>query len=122
MTQALRIRCIEPVQAHKAITTIVWPHVKNCLMSGHRMVIEVKQEKRSLSENALLHSLLGEIAAQLQWAGKKLDAEAWKRLLTAAWCRARNEHIEMLPALDGHGVDIVFRRPGQHVLDEFGAL
>jgi len=39
--------------------------------------------------------------------------QTWKRLLTAAWCRARNEHIEMLPALDGHGVDIVFRRTSQ---------
>ena len=122
MTQTLRIRCIEPVQAHKAITTIVWPHVKNCLMSGHRMVIEVKQEKRSLSENALLHSLLGEIAAQLQWAGKKLDAEAWKRLLTAAWCRARNEHIEMLPAIDGHGIDIIYRHTSQLTVSECAEL
>jgi hypothetical protein len=27
----------------------------------------------------------------------------------AAWLRARGEHVEILPALDGHGVDVVFR-------------
>ena len=27
----------------------------------------------------------------------------------AAWLRARGESVELLPALDGHGVDVVFR-------------
>ena len=26
----------------------------------------------------------------------------------SAWMRTRNEHVEMLPALDGHGIDIVY--------------
>jgi len=113
MTQTLRIRCYSPVQAHKALLTQIWPHLKNCLMAGHRMVIEVKPEKRSLAENAMLHALLTQISKQVEWAGKKRDTETWKRLLTAAWCRARNEHIEILPAVDGHGVDIVFRRTSE---------
>lgn len=41
------------------------------------------------------------------------DVDTWKRLLTAAWLRARGEHVEMLPAIDGNGVDIVFRRTSQ---------
>lgn len=32
------------------------------------------------------------------------------RLLTAAWCRATGEPVTILPALDGHGVDLVPRR------------
>jgi hypothetical protein len=34
-------------------------------------------------------------------------------LLVAAWSRVAHEPIVMLPALDGHGVDIVFRRTSQ---------
>ena len=72
--------------------------------------VTVAPATRSGEQNALLHALLSEIAASVEWAGKRRDIETWKRLLTAAWLRARGEAIEMLPALDGHGVDIVFRR------------
>jgi hypothetical protein len=113
VTDRLTVPCWNPVQAHKALTAQVWPLLKAHLMAGHRMVVEVKQEKRSLAENAMLHALLTQISNQVEWAGKKRDVETWKRLLTAAWTRARGEHIEMLPALDGHGVDIVFRRTSQ---------
>jgi hypothetical protein len=65
---------------------------------------------RSLPQNARLHARLTEIAERHQWAGQKRDAEVWKRLLTAAWLRARGESVEILPAIDGHGVDVVFRR------------
>jgi hypothetical protein len=113
MAERLTVPCWEPTQAHKALTNLVWPQLKAMLIAGHRMIVEVKPEKRSLAENAMLHALLTQISKQVEWAGKKRDVETWKRLLTAAWTRARGEHIEMLPALDGHGVDIVFRRTSQ---------
>lgn len=49
--------------------------------------------------------MLADIADQLEWAGAKRDLEVWKRLLVAAWLRARGESVEVLPALDGHGID-----------------
>ena len=113
MSETITIRCWKPEQAHHAITRQVWPALKAALMAGQRMVVKVEQEKRSLAENAMLHALLTQISRQVEWAGAKRDPEVWKRLLVASWCRARGEHIEMLPALDGHGVDIVFRRTSQ---------
>jgi len=83
------------------------------LAGGRPLTVEVKEEKRSDAENRLLHALLGHISKTQEWAGKKRDIETWKRLLTAAWCRAIGEQVELLPALDGHGVDIVFRRTSQ---------
>lgn len=71
-------------------------------------VVSVGQPVRNGAQNALLHSLLGEIAETVEWAGKKRTVEVWKRLLCAAWLRARGESIEVLPALDGHGVDLVY--------------
>lgn len=71
------------------------------------MEIECRPQKRSNAENRLLHALIGEIAAKVEWAGKKHDVETWKRLLVAAWSREQGLSVEILPALDGHGVDIV---------------
>lgn len=73
-------------------------------------VVTVQEPKRDLQINAALHAKLTEIAQSREWAGKKWDVETWKRLLTAAWGRATGEPLLMLPALDGAGVDVVFRR------------
>lgn len=96
------------VQAHQAIEA-AWRYAKPMLLAEHRLVLEVRPETRSDKQNRLLHAMLGDIAAQLEWAGARRDPEVWKRLLTAAWLRARGESVEILPALDGHGVDVVFR-------------
>lgn len=110
----IQIRCINAQQAHSVLTGVVWPAIKGQLLAGGRpLTVEVREEKRSDAENRLLHALLGHISKTQEWAGKKRDIETWKRLLTAAWCRAIGEQVELLPALDGHGVDIVFRRTSQ---------
>lgn len=93
--------------------TLLWPKLKAHLLAGHRLVLSVKPETRSDAANRLLHATLADIARQVEWAGKKRDVDVWKRLLTAAWLRTRNEHVELLPAADGNGVDIVFRHTSQ---------
>lgn len=80
--------------------------------------VKVEPVTRSLEQNAKLHALLSDIAKQIDWAGSKRDVETWKRLLVAAWLRARGEPLEMLPAIDGHGVDIVFRRTSELTIPE----
>lgn len=112
VSERITISLLEPVQAHKALMH-AWTHAKAWLMSGHRLVLEVRPEKRSDAQNRLLHACLSDISKQIEWAGAKRDVDTWKRLLTAAWLRARGEHVEMLPAIDGNGVDIVFRRTSQ---------
>lgn len=73
-------------------------------------VVRIEEPRRNLEQNAKLHALLSEIARRREWIGKKWDAEAWKRLFVAAWSRAANEHGTIVPALDGHGIDIIYRR------------
>ena len=73
-------------------------------------LVTIQEPRRDLQINAALHAKLTEIAQSMEWAGKKWDVETWKRLLTAAWGRATGEPLLMLPALDGAGVDVVFRR------------
>jgi hypothetical protein len=95
-------------------------------LQGH--VVTIKPPTRSLEANAALHAEISEIAATVPWAGKLRSVETWKRLLVAAWLRARGESLEVLPALDGHGVDIVYAPTSQmtgaqvrELLDYIGA-
>ena len=118
----LVLRLYNAQQGHQAIKH-AWEFAKGWIMgSGGAMVLEIKPETRSDKQNRLLHAMLGDIAAQVEWAGAKRDAEVWKRLLVAAWCRARREQVELLPALDGHGVDIVYRRTSQLTRGECAEL
>ena len=109
MTDRLTISLREPIQAHTAVGE-AWLFAKAMLIAGHRMIVEIRPDTRSDAQNRLLHSRIGDIAKQIEWCGCKRDTDTWKRLLTAAWLRARGESIEILPALDGHGVDVVFRQ------------
>lgn len=122
MAERLTLRLHNAQQGHGAIQQ-AWAHAKGWLLAGgQRLVLEIKPETRSDKQNRLLHAMLGDIASQVEWAGAKRDAEVWKRLLVAAWCRARREQVELLPALDGHGVDIVFRRTSQLTRGECAEL
>ena len=84
--------------------------------------VEIKPKNRSLEQNALLHTLIQIISRKIEWAGSYREVDTWKRLLTAAWLRARGEPVTMLPAIDGHGVDIVFRKTSDLTIVEMTEL
>lgn len=116
-----RIILYSSQQGHAALLGL-WPQIKSMLMAGHRLSVEVKEMTRSVEQNAKLHATLSDIARQVEWAGKHRDVDTWKRLLTAAWLRARGESVEILPAVDGHGVDVVFRRTSSLTVKECAEL
>jgi hypothetical protein len=92
------------------MTKTIWPQLKSALMAGHKMVLEIKPATRSLQQNALLHAALTDISQQVEWMGKKLSVEIWKRLCMAAWLREKKEQPMLIPALDGNGFDVVFEK------------
>lgn len=72
----------------------------------------------------LVARLLGrDSAAKRLGRRQEHDVETWKRLLTAAWLRARGESdADMLPALDGRGVDVIYRKTSKLNRAEFSEL
>lgn len=122
MSEALEITLHNRVQAWADIKLRLYPALARVLQGGATWVLTIKPATRSSAANAKFHAMLGEIAAQKEWAGAKRDSETWKRLLTAAWTRARGEHTEFLPALDGVGIDIVFRRTSSLSRSEMSEL
>jgi len=95
------------LQAHQEIQR-AWAWAKAMLADGRRLVLELRLETRSDAQNRLLHSRLQDVAKHCEWAGARRDVDTWRRLFTSAWLRTHGQQVELLPALDGHGVDIVY--------------
>ena len=107
MSERITLDLFNPQQAHTALSD-AWRHAKAWLMAGHRLVLEIRPQTRSDAQNRLLHARLGDVSRQCQWAGAARDVDTWRRLFTSAWLRTQGQQVELLPALDGHGVDIVY--------------
>lgn len=70
--------------------------------------VAVTGADRTIEQNKLLHARVADIAAQVEHAGMKWDVTVWKRLCTAAWLRERGAAIQMIPAIDGKGIDVLY--------------
>lgn len=92
----MKVMCWEPVQAHKVLTQQIWPLIKASIIAGHRMMIEVKQETRSLEQNSRLWAMLTDVSKQVNWYGRKLTPEEWKHVMTAALTKQ-----DVVPGIDG---------------------
>ena len=72
-------------------------------------VVKVTEPTRNLEQNALLHAELQELVGR-KWCGMKLDVEQWKRLMTSAWLRATGGGAVYVQAVDGQGMDVLYKR------------
>lgn len=74
-------------------------------------IVKIEEPKRNREQNDLLHAEIQDIVDEgRKWANQTWTVEQWKRLLTAAWCRATGQGVQMVPALDGQGFDVLYQR------------
>ena len=66
--------------------------------------------------------MLQDVADQVEWAGQKLSVDQFKRLMTSAWLRARGEQVQVLPALDGNGVDVIYEKTSRMTVRQVSEL
>lgn len=92
----IQVACYNPQQAHAAMTRQIWPQLKAMLTAGHRMVLTLKPETRSLAQNARLWAMLTDISHQVDWYGRKLSPEEWKHVFSASLKKQ-----DVVPGLDG---------------------
>lgn len=91
-------------QAHELITSLM-PRIKARLKAGHVLTLSITEENRSLDQNAMFHSIIGQIAKQAEHMGAKWDTESWKRFLVDAWASETNRSLgKVAPSLDGQRV------------------
>ena len=67
-------------------------------------VIKVLEPSRTLEQNAKFHAMIGDIAKQCTFLGKKWSLEDWKRLLVDAFENASGEPSKVVPSLDGRRI------------------
>jgi hypothetical protein len=65
--------------------------------------VELKESKRSVPQNDLMHAALTDIARQLPWSGVKLGKDDWKLVLLDYFWRLRGESLRLVPNIGGTG-------------------
>ena len=95
MSERLSLRWYSAQQAHQSMLGL-WAWAKPLLMAGHRLVLVVKPETRSLAQNSRLWAMLTDISRQVDWYGNKLTPEEWKDVFSAALKKQK-----VIPGLDG---------------------
>ena len=69
-----------------------------CALAPLGYVVEIKPATRTLEQNAKLWSMLHEVAQQVEWHGRRLDAESWKHVFSSSLKR-----MDVVPNLEGTG-------------------
>lgn len=70
------------------------------------VVVEIKPLTRTLAQNAKLHAMLGDIAKQCEFQGKKRDIETWKMIMVSAHKIATGGQAEMAIGLEGEVINL----------------
>lgn len=63
-------------------------------------IVSFSRQKRTTDQNAKLHAMITDVAAQVEWAGAKRDTEAWKDIFTAA-LRSAKHGLDVVPGING---------------------
>lgn len=75
------VELFNPVQAHQALKEVVWPHAKNLLMAGHRLVVEIRlaEDAKTDKQRRYYHGfILKTIADQAMVNGQRFPLQVWK--------------------------------------------
>lgn len=72
-----------------------------CMEAPADWRVEFKPRTRSSDQNALLHSIFGEVARQSEWHGRKLTPTQWKTLFISGHAVATGLGADVLPGLEG---------------------
>lgn len=69
-------------------------------------VIKTGPKTRSLEQNAKLHAMFGELAAQAKYMGRTLTAHQWKTLMISGHSIAIGIGVDMMPGIEGEFINV----------------
>lgn len=79
--------------------------------------VEFRGPRRSVDQNSLLWSLLGQVSQQVQWYGQRLSSEDWKDV-----CSASLRRYNVVPGIDAGTFVPLGMRTSQMTKEEMGML
>ena len=112
---------VEIVMRHRTDTSRLNGFLDGTDFTKPKKII-IKDLDRSGEQNKKLHASLTDIANQVEHAGRKWDVLIWKRLLTAAWLREAGDQPQMIPAVDGHGFDVIYEGTSKLTVKQCASL
>lgn len=96
---------LDSYEQAQALMTSLWPKVREALVYGKKLTLEIKAQSKSREQEEKYHAIIGDIAKQAQHMGSKWDAESWKRLLVWQFCKDKQiDAGRIVPSLDMTGV------------------
>jgi len=96
---------LDSYEQAQALMSNLWPKVRETLVYGKKLTLEIKQQSKSRDTEKLYHELIGQIAKQAQHLGAKWSAEDFKRLLVDQFVREIGlAGGKVIPNLDGTGI------------------
>jgi hypothetical protein len=96
---------LDSYEQARALMSNLWPEVREALIYGKKLTLEIKQQSKSREQERLYHDLIGQIAKQAQHLGAKWSAEDWKRLLVDEFCKEKFiTNGRVIPNLAGDGI------------------
>ena len=72
--------------------------VEACRTAPDGHCVRISAPTRSLDQNAALWAHLGDVARQVVWHGRTLDAESWKHIFSSSL-----KKLDVVPNLEGTG-------------------
>ena len=84
-------------QAYDAVVAL-WKVAKPYLEQGQRLQVTLQTETRSSAQNRRLWAMLTDVAEQVVWHSRKLDAESWKHIFSSALKKQ-----DVVPNMDNTG-------------------
>ena len=96
---------LDSYEQAQALMSNLWPKVREALVYGKKLTLEIKQQSKSREQEEKYHAIIGDIAKQAQHMGHKWDAESWKRLMVDKYLRETGfMNSPIIPNLDGTGI------------------
>lgn len=89
-----------------AVMAVAWEVSGSLTLDDKRVQITIEPITRSMEQNAKLHAMLADIAAQMTFQGRKLSLEQWKMLFVSGHRIATGGQAEMAIGLEGEVVNL----------------
>jgi hypothetical protein len=97
----------DPKQAIAFWERFVYPRIRPFLEAGVRLRLSIREDTRTLDQNAKFHALCGDIeVSKFAWMGKPRSAKQWKVLLVSGHAIATEEGADVMPGLEGEFVNL----------------
>ena len=77
------------------------------IMQAHDgYTVTIGEQSRSAEANARLHAMISDVAAQIEYMGKKRSVEFWKGLFVSGWEIATEQKPEIVAGIEGEFINI----------------